>query len=390
MKNGGAIQKSSSNLDTEIWNAETVATVIKAKMQKINIKNKVMNCFVLQCENPITKDNEVGKFINALKLSIEKNNFNAADDRFQLMVQRGAHWTPLDITVKDSRLHIISIDSIGSFEEMLLLLNFKLNFPSASIYMYNAIENEGGVQIQEDNCSCSRFSLDILFKLRNIDALGAIQENIPKTNPKSVPQLQKDHGPHYVLAPKDIPTAMAIIFRNVQSWDAIHKLPSNIQSALINKSGESLKDYITRHAGTEEDGGEESKKPLRSINIVKDHMKDYTQNYLTNNKNVSPGVEFENAVHYISQNKAERDKINLSQTERFTPEQKMCSALSKFLEKNPVEQKSVFAKMLPDSKKDKQIKTAKKLVSDLDSNKNSDKIQRTFSTLSIKPQNRKK
>ncbi len=372
-------------LADKFWNADTVATVIAAKAEKRNVKDKPVNIFVLQVMNPTTNEREVETFVNNLKESIDKGNF-ADGDRFQVAAQCGAHWTPFDITIRNGQMHVVSLDAVGDPSEMDTLRVFQKAFPTATYYGYQAASENAAIQF--DNCSCSRFSLDMLFKLQNIDVVSELEAQAKIKAPRNItPARDKTKGPEYLLNPSDIPPSMAFIYRNTQSWTNINALPPTLQSSPIDKKSTTLIDYANagsvqvddKKSPPNADGSFKQKKVHQSIEKVKAKMSAYTNDFIIAHPDRTAILANRTGNHYITQDAAGRARLNDAQTSRFSDEQKMGALSSEFVRNNAVEErKGFFSKFKPETRTEKSVKIAKSVIQDVSNDAATPKTRENF------------
>lgn len=376
MLNSAGAQGQDPGLADKFWNADTVATVIAAKTEKRNLKDKPVNIFVLQVQDPVTNAREVDQFLAALKQSVDNGNFQNGD-RFQIAAQCGAHWTPFDITIKDNKLHVVSIDAVGDPSEMETIRSIQRHFPTATMYSYQASATDTAA-MQMDNCSCSRFALDILFKMQNIDVVAELEASAKVTNPKNLNKNDNTRGAEFLLAPKDIPPAMAFIYRNTQSWTNIDAIPDVLKNSPTSKNGETLIEHAEKNSVQEQRKGV-MKKVHKSADVQKDKMAAYTQEFINAHPDRSAILAQRTGMQYITQNEAGRKALNAAQTSRFSDEQQMGALSREFVRNNPIEErKGFFSKFVPESKIEKDVKLAKAVVADVKTDKVTENTRSNF------------
>ncbi len=358
-----------SEIDTSdrFWTATTVAAVMDTKKEQRQKKGRESNCFALRFYDTDAPDDtpeesrfELDNFLKNLKDSIDEGNFsgnNIETNRFQLLVQNGAHWTPLDITIRDDQLHIISMDAAASPSEMDSLNAIKKYFPTTTFYSL-------GTQcaVQMDNNSCSRFALDTAFKIQNIDdPISLLEGHKAETPKKLLGNLDANFkGKEYLLAPKDIPNEMSFLFRNAQSGTAISKLPDRLLDSPVNKKNVSLRDYAENHTQTELINGTQ-KKRYKAIETVKSKLSENTQKHVESLSDVRKSQIREQAkgIDYITSSANQRAQMNKTQKQAIPMAVKKV-ALAKEHIRNVPRKKGFFSSF---SQTNKGLKKSRKIVS---------------------------
>ncbi len=357
-----------SIIDTKdrFWSAATVAAAIDAKKAQRQEKGRASNCFSLRlydtdapASTPEEKKFELENFLKILQKSIKDGNFSNDDlstNRFQLLVQNGAHWTPLDITIKNNKLYVISMDAAASNSEMASLNTIKKYFPDTTFYSLG-----GECSTQMDNNSCSRFSLDAIFKMQNIDdPISLLENHAAQSSPKSLKNYDTQFtGKEYLLAPKDVPNEMAFLFRNVQSGTALDKLPDRLLDSPINKKKQTLRDYAESHAQMEDVKGEQ-KKRYKAIETVKTKMTDNTEAHLQSMSEEKKGKlrEDSKGIQFITSSQTARAHMN-TQQKQAVPQVRQDVTLAKEFVRNTPKKTGLLSYFSTTNKK---LQEARKII----------------------------
>lgn len=364
MKDGA----STINLDDRFWSAATVAAAVEAKQSQRQLKSRATNCFTVRYydtdASPATPEKdkfELENFLLTLKESIEKGNFSGDEldaNRFQLLVQHGAHWTPLDFTIKDGKLTVISMDSAATPSEMDTIDAIKKHFPDTTFYSLGP-----SAVTQMDNDSCSRFSLDMLAKMQNVeDPVALLEAHTASSDARVLPNYDKAKGftgKEIQLAPKDIPNEMAFMLRNVQSGTSLNNFPARLLDSPVNKTGTTLREYAESHSKMVDVDGTQKKRYM-AIESVKESISGNTESYLAGLTAEEQAQIRENAKghDYISSSKSQRQQMNSAQVQTFSHEVRKVAAAKEHIRITP-EKKGLFSMF---SKTNKELEKSRKIV----------------------------
>ncbi|EHL32831.1 hypothetical protein [Legionella drancourtii] len=266
-----------SGLDDDIWSQETVNAVIAAKAEKRATKGLTLNCYSLDVgarEDENEKFNE--EHINAFADSIYERAQTLADGeifRFQVAVKvNNVHWTAVDMEVSNNSVKALNLDAMGdesgisAAEAMFHQLadkypnsndaaaadNFKFTWLKLKIIDGTYDKTQG---IQYDNNSCSRFTLDHLFHLANIDTFRALNADQAFRKYNIIEQDRK----HRIVQSFDsstMPKEFSFLYRDTQSKTSFASLPDNIKQQVVNKKGQTLAQSEAAHTQTIQIKGE--------------------------------------------------------------------------------------------------------------------------------------
>ncbi|THF58095.1 hypothetical protein [Pseudothauera rhizosphaerae] len=153
--------------DNDFWNRDQMTVALYAKMvARKESGGAPIRAFVAEFDPGNPKGCELGKILDGIKSSLESGGLKEGQ-RFQIAVQNGAHWTAIDAKIIDGKPHFFVMDAA---QQSTANLSGALReaFPECTIYEFN--DREVG-QIQFDDNSCSRFTLDQLSVMSRDETL---------------------------------------------------------------------------------------------------------------------------------------------------------------------------------------------------------------------------
>lgn len=260
-----------SGLNEGIWSQETVNAVIAAKAGKRATKGLTLNCYSLDINARADEDEKFNKaHLNAFANSIYERAQTLADGetfRFQVAVKvNNVHWTAVDMEVANNSVKMLNLDAMGdesgisAAEEMFHQLadkypnsddadaadNFKYSYLKLKLIDGTHDKTQG---VQYDNNSCSRFTLDHLFHLSNMDTFQALENDQAFKKYK----LYDEGRTHRIVQSFDsntMPREFAFLYRNTQSKTSFASLPDELKQQVINKKGQTLAQSEAAHTQT--------------------------------------------------------------------------------------------------------------------------------------------
>ena len=247
-------------LKEDKWGIETMTIAIEAKKESRAEKGLPFNCFVLdqsivQNTKPpaeiLEQKKEVTEFFDKLILNAPKIEDNT---RLQLAVRVGkfcpdlvgdkdlCHWVAFDVIVKNGKIDVFVLETFENTSTNALIAEL-LSKSGISIHKY---ADEILKDIQQDNISCSRFTLDNLYHLSLIPIHEEIQKSL-----KMGKLLAKVDEPHYyIINSSNCPDALAVAFKNTQSWKKISPLNDRIKNYVVNLKGQTMLEFAHAHSAT--------------------------------------------------------------------------------------------------------------------------------------------
>ncbi|KTD37688.1 Dot/Icm T4SS effector [Legionella nautarum] len=253
-----------SGLDTDKWSQNSVNAVLAAKAEKLAVKGLVLNCYSLDIDPrddmPNEKYNEdnITSFVDSIyeKAAHLKDNETL---RFQVAIKvNDVHWTAVDMEVSNKSVKMLNIDALGDESGITAALDIFLKlaekYPNYSTdspeFKFRWLKHgtirgaDDKVQgIQYDNESCSRFTLDHLFHLNNIDSFALLEA---KENDFSEYNFSKQVKS---FDASNMPKEFAFLYRDSQSKTSFASLPDHLKSQVINKKGQTLETSEAAHTG---------------------------------------------------------------------------------------------------------------------------------------------
>lgn len=199
-------------------------------IEEKKLRRENLNIFVLSAEE-YGINNGNSELIIFFKLLSKNINDSKIPTRFQLAIECQGHWFCVDCYIKNNQLYLLVLDTSvlnGSAE---LIKEAALNLKPI-IFYYR------GIQIQYDLEHCSFFTLDHLFRLSNRDQHWGDLLSFNLTEPGNITYF--DHN--------TCPSSLAFIFKNMQSFKRLDKLPDPIRNSFINKRELTLDQFITENS----------------------------------------------------------------------------------------------------------------------------------------------
>lgn len=261
------MQSKDDGLDEGIWSQTSVNAVIAAKVEKRAERGLTLNCYSLDVAARDDKDERLNeKVLDTFADSIYKQAQALKDGekiRFQVAVKvNKAHWTAVDVEVTNSGVKMLNVDAmgdeagIGAAETMFHKLadkypNSKNSDQFKFAWLRHADMKNDKVQgIQYDSNSCSRFTLDHLFHLSNMDPFALLD-----AQDKSLRKYAFDSQLRSFDS-ASMPKEFAFLYRDTQSKTSFNSLSDDLKGQVINKKGQTLEESEAAHSRTVEIKGE--------------------------------------------------------------------------------------------------------------------------------------
>ncbi len=194
-------------------------------------------------------NSELHLFFKLLKKNIHSKSL---PNHFQIAVQdqKVGHWFGIDCYLKEGQLYLLVMDAVVFASSFRLVKYAALPIQSAKLFFYN------GIKIQYDMDHCSFFTLDHLFRFsarrEHWDGLIRFSNNDAAKK-------------YFEFNEKECPASLAFIFKNIQSFRALERLPESLKDRPINKKKQLLPQVIDQHTEYESRGSEFSKKVNEGI-----------------------------------------------------------------------------------------------------------------------------
>ncbi|MFJ1268626.1 hypothetical protein ACD661_08685 [Legionella lytica] len=255
------MQSKNDDLDEGIWSQESVNAVIAAKVEKRAAKGLILNCYSLDVAPRDDEDERLNEDAMATFADSIYQQAQALKDgeqiRFQVAVKvNKAHWTAVDVEVTNSGVKMLNVDAMGdesgikAAEAMFHQLANKYPDPTNAeqfkfTWLRHAdMKNEKVQGIQYDNNSCSRFTLDHLFHLSNMDSFALLeaQEKSLRKYPFDAQLRSFDSN--------SMPKEFAFLYRDTQSKTSFNSLSEDVKGQVINKKGQTLEESEAAHSQT--------------------------------------------------------------------------------------------------------------------------------------------
>lgn len=251
-------------LDIDKWSQDSVNAVLATKAEKRAFKGLVLNCYSLDI-NP--RDDKLDEKYNEDNItsfvdSIYEKAAHLKDDeilRFQVAIKvNDVHWSAVDMEVSNKDVKMLNIDALGDESgidaAVDIFLKLAEKYPNYSKdspefkFMWLKHDTIRGAEdkvqgIQYDNESCSRFTLDHLFHLGNIDSFALLEANENKFRGYSFNKQLKSFDA------SNMPKEFAFLYRNTQSKTSFASLPAHLKSQMINKKGQTLEQSEAAYTG---------------------------------------------------------------------------------------------------------------------------------------------
>ena len=177
-----------------------------------------LNIFVLSAEYFGIKNfnSELSFFFKLLSKNI---NDSKIPSRFQLAIENQGHWFSVDCYIKNNQLYLLVLDAAVNDSSAEIIKKAALDL-NPIILAYR------GIQIQYDFKHCSFFTLDHLFHLSNRDQHWNDLLNLNLPARENI--IYFDHN--------SSPSSLAFIFKNMQSFKGLDKLPDSLKNSFINEN----------------------------------------------------------------------------------------------------------------------------------------------------------
>ena len=288
-------------LKQDIWTPLVVQAVITSKEEKRKdntIQIYVLDVSVVGSVRP--NETVIRQFVDEVfDFTTERGH----PQRFELALKTSkVHWTAVDLVVTPKYgIKMLNIDASGDVSGVnacsVIFKVFKDKYTTQdaqhSEFFFLKHDDIPGTdkqrQIQYDKISCSRFTLDILFHLTQLDSFSLLESK------KTDFSWSASRPDEYKFSITNMPTEMASILRNMQSKTAFYSLPDRFKNHIINKKGESLVASEQRHTEVIEIEGEK-----KAVNCAIEHKRrgfvEDTVSYLTSTPDATFQVEVRNVL----------------------------------------------------------------------------------------------
>ena len=225
-------------ISKKTWDQAAVNAVIAAKAEKRASKGRPLHVYSLD----LNKREGVAEPFNQANMNAfvdmiyAKAMSRQTPLRLQLMVlATSAHWTAVDMLVSQDSAVFFNFDAANNASANYVFNLFKkliAKYPDESastfyVYQHDDIPGEADkkYQVQYDGWSCSRFGLDALFHLSNLDTFGILNKQEKRLQDtdmgfKTFPKTPNKRA----ISPYNIPIELSFLFRNTQSLRALQRL----------------------------------------------------------------------------------------------------------------------------------------------------------------------
>jgi hypothetical protein len=223
-------------------------------IEEKKLRRENLNIFVLSAEAFSIKncDSELIFFFKLLSKNIHDSKIPT---RFQLAIENEGHWFSVDCYIKNNQLYLLVLDASVNDTSAEIIKEAALDL-NPIIFAYR------GVQIQYDFEHCSFFTLDHLFRLSNRNQHWDDLLNFNSPARENI--IYFDHT--------SSPNSLAFIFKNMQSFKGLAKLPDSLKNSFINEN-QTLDQLITKNSRTRNFLGIENKMNAGIILKEKKYMK---------------------------------------------------------------------------------------------------------------------
>ena len=281
------------NLQIDPWSPLAMNAVIASKAEKRALKGQDLHAYTLDISPLDPEREEVNKtqisdFANQL---YEKALQTDSPIRIQLAVRTSnVHWSAVDLEVSKTGVKMLQIDAAADPSATVGLFLFdelKDKFPDQEQSRYYTLQHgdipsdpEKPQSIQYDKDSCSRFALDIIFHMSNIqDPFTKFEEKELEVANSLDHFITPDRLPNLRLFnSRNIPTEFAMAYRGTQSKTSFQSLPNELHSHVINKKGQTLAESEAKHSERESQGWVKSKSRNKAMQHKKQgYVEDVTQ-----------------------------------------------------------------------------------------------------------------
>jgi len=206
----------------EFWNRDQMTVALYGMMTRRDDKGGPEICpFVVGFDPQNPKTSEFGKMLDGLKQSIKSGEIEEGQ-RFQVAVQDGAHWTAIDAKIINGEPHFFVMDAAQSPTVSGLTEEITQAFPKCTIYEFN---DKDVKQLQFDDNSCSRFTLDHLSVMSKDDQLF---ERLGQ-NQNQFRNIDKSGGKDFMVSSNNLPAG---VFRMLQSHSTLDKVSDEIKDGV--------------------------------------------------------------------------------------------------------------------------------------------------------------
>jgi hypothetical protein len=255
------------SLDKHSWDIENVRWVVQQKVQKRQEKGNPLLLYTMDsledrflapngCLDSEKVKQEMSSLANTL-FNLTRSSEKPV--RFQLIIRscRPNHYSAVDIEIIKQGVKFFNYDSAGldcyfsSNRLYPLFDSLASKFDDKTNCIFYRVNPKKSIQM--DGHSCTRFALDALFHLSNMNVFELLQnrphELIQHDCPTEDDFYHKHNGVGSLvdLAVESIPIEFAFLFRNIQSFEEYAELPERFKSAVINKKEQTLEKSIVRH-----------------------------------------------------------------------------------------------------------------------------------------------
>ncbi|CDZ77768.1 hypothetical protein BN59_02058 [Legionella massiliensis] len=251
-----------NSLQDDIWSSLAVDAVIAEKVEKRAQRGQDLQMYSLEIQPRFREERFNMENVNTFVDAIHQQAMNSSKPiRVQLVVKTSnVHWTAMDIEVSQEGVKCINIDAVADptslgakeiFDK--LVEKYPNSDPNKSKFYFlrdgslpsDETKKQG---IQYDGASCSRFALDILFHLSNLDSFTILenreQEMRENNTPFKIPSGSKHER---FFNASNIPPEFAFVYRGTQSKESFASLPETLYQQEVNKKGENLASAEAKH-----------------------------------------------------------------------------------------------------------------------------------------------
>lgn len=213
----------------DFWNRDQMTVALWAKMASRQEKGgPPIHALVAQFDPENPKGCELGKILDGVKQGIKSGEVQDGT-RFQVAVQDGAHWTAIDCKIMNGEPHFFVMDAAQSMTTTTLCESILKEFPKGRVYEYN---NPKGVkQLQFDDNSCSRFTLDHLSVMSRDGDFFERLDTLAQSG--TFKNIDHDGFQDLMVPPQHLPPGT---FRMLQSHTMLDKLDDGLKNRISSPS----------------------------------------------------------------------------------------------------------------------------------------------------------
>ena len=235
-----AKQEIADGFKKDFWNRDQMSIALYAKMTSREVKEgPPIRGFVTQFNPDDAKTCETGKLLQGLKDQLDAGKLKEGQ-RFQMAVQNGAHWTAIDAKIMNGEPHFFVMDAAQqATSELVGLLTEK--FPKSTVYEYNDRKVN---QLQFDDNSCSRFTLDHLSVMSRDE--GLFERLAEEAAKNTFRNIDHEGGKNFMVPTQHLPSGA---LRLLQSHSTLDKVDDELKDR-ISSPGKQKTEYQQALANT--------------------------------------------------------------------------------------------------------------------------------------------